>query len=471
MFNLRFGRLSLFILLLGAALFASAPASADCDEPVAPAGRTIYNVDFKTFQYCDGTDWIAMHGAPESTGPSGCDNIGDQCSGGEYDGLYYIGSVGGNDVYAASSDESGTYAWGGYGENDNADSTTDGLTNTDNLVGDGHGHPAAQACRDRGAEWYLPAEDELNLMWVMVDTHGVTAGLNTGGAYYWSSTEYDTFNAWVQVFINGYQYNDSKNVAYRVRCVRRASSGSSACDNPAHPEGTIIYNDDENVMQGCAAGQWHAFGPPGSGATGPSGCDNIGDQCSGGDYDGLYYIGSVGGNDIYAAASDESGTYEYGGYGTDLNGDNSSVAPELDDDGLANTNWLLTSGEGDHEAAQACRDKGADWYLPARDELNLMWEMVDTHGVSAGLNTGGGLYWSSTEHDDGYAWIQRFSDGNQASTHKLSSFLVRCVRRGPGGGSGCASPDGTEGALMYNTNHSVMQYCDGSNWMAIGKQL
>lgn len=46
-----------------------------------------------------------------------------------------------------------------------------------------------------------------------------------GSAYYWSSSEYSASNAWLQGWYSslpGYQYNNGKSFAYRVRAVRRS---------------------------------------------------------------------------------------------------------------------------------------------------------------------------------------------------------------------------------------------------------
>ena len=31
----------------------------------------------------------------------------------------------------------------------------------------------------------------------------------------------------------------------------------------------------------------------------------------------------------------------------------------------------------------------------------------------------------------------------------------------------CTSPAGTEGEQIYNTTHKTMQFCDGTNWVAM----
>lgn len=151
----------------------------------------------------------------------------------------------------------------------------------------------------------------------------------------------------------------------------------------------------------------------------------IGTQCA----DGAVYAGTtVGGARMYVANADESGSYAYGGYTTDLNGDNASAVPELLDDGLANTNWLLTSGAGNHNAAQACRNKGADWYLPAIEELGKIYANRAQLG-HANLPTSTQWYWSSSEYSGNRARLQRFNNGGQPTNDKYLTDPIRCVRR------------------------------------------
>jgi len=38
------------------------------------------------------------------------------------------------------------------------------------------------------------------------------------------------------------------------------------------------------------------------------------------------------------------------------------------------------------------------------------------------------------------------------------------------GGAGCSNPSRSEGAMIFNDNTKVMQYCDGANWVGMGKQ-
>ena len=60
----------IFILLL-LSFFVVIPSYADCINPAGVEGKQIYNTTYKTMQFCDGTNWIAMRG-----GVAG-DNLGN----------------------------------------------------------------------------------------------------------------------------------------------------------------------------------------------------------------------------------------------------------------------------------------------------------------------------------------------------------------------------------------------------------
>ncbi len=103
-------------------------------------------------------------------------------------------------------------------------------------------------------------------------------------------------------------------------------------------------------------------------------------------------------------------------------------------DGPENTNILtLTGGSyvgyADAYAAQYCQNMVyggySDWYLPAKDELKfVLWNnRVEIKGF---LTTS---YWSSTEGNDGGAWLQTFSSGAQNIVGKTNGRSVRCIRR------------------------------------------
>ena len=64
-------------------------------------------------------------------------------------------------------------------------------------------------------DWFLPSKDELNAMYERKGDIGISIGL------YWSSSEYSEDEVWEQDFDTGEQYRVSKEVAGRVRAIRR----------------------------------------------------------------------------------------------------------------------------------------------------------------------------------------------------------------------------------------------------------
>ena len=67
----------------------------------------------------------------------------------------------------------------------------------------------------------------------------------------------------------------------------------------------------------------------------------------------------------------------------------------------------------------------SDWRLPTKRELNLMY-VVYNNGNGASLSRT--YYWSSTEYDYNFAWVQYFGNGSQLSDYKYYFNDVRAVR-------------------------------------------
>ncbi len=87
----------------------------------------------------------------------------------------------------------------------NSENIGKGAENTKLIIKNiGDGKYAAKLCADyRGGgkkDWFMPSYDELNLMYKNLHIQGLGNFVKEG---YWSSTEYNTKEAWVQLFTDG----------------------------------------------------------------------------------------------------------------------------------------------------------------------------------------------------------------------------------------------------------------------------
>ena len=103
-------------------------------------------------------------------------------------------------------------------------------------------------------------------------------------------------------------------------------------------------------------------------------------------------------------------------------------------DGKANTDKVMQRGDSDQYPAFVwCRNKGADWYLPAVDELMVIYSNKPAiNSTLAEYNTEliNGFHWSSTEYEDApkfRAWIVGMIGGGTDFNAKNGSPYVRAV--------------------------------------------
>ena len=127
---------------------------------------------------------------------------------------------------------------------------------------------------------------------------------------------------------------------------------------------------------------------------------------------------------LEAAPNDLSEPYKYGGNGIT----NTSTAVGK---GKSNTESIVKRlGTGTYYAAKACSDYTYngydDWFLPSKDELNLMYTNLCNDGLGNFRNS---YYWSSSEYSSGSAWKQYFSSGFQDSSYRDNFYYVRPIRR------------------------------------------
>ena len=76
-----------------------------------------------------------------------------------------------------------------------------------------------------------------------------------------------------------------------------------------------------------------------------------------------------------------------------------------------------------YNAKRECNELGKDWRLPTKDELDEMYDNKDLIGNFVNTN-----YWSSTDHNSDYAWMQVFTHKLIAKTLKEGHINARAVK-------------------------------------------
>jgi len=137
----------------------------------------------------------------------------------------------------------------------------------------------------------------------------------------------------------------------------------------------------------------------------------------------VFYVDSTGQHGLVCAPSDQ-GTFPWRCFGTDIVGTSTALGT-----GQANTNLILAGCSQRPIAASVCDDlvlNGySDWYLPSRDELQLMYSNLRNQGIGGFSNN---FYWSSSQGSPSDAWGMDFSVGVVGSLDKNNYSQVRAVR-------------------------------------------
>lgn len=200
----------------------------------------------------------------KSFGPPPPPAIGSAYGGGYYAGRIDVSGTLYNLVVAPkASGENSSRAWGVNGVTTGITSVINGPTNSASLAALGASYQAAVFCEGLTiggySDWYLPAINEIEVLYYFLKpstdlnstgygsnanayspepvsqnyTSGSPAQTSAGigfrlgetnafvDASYWSSTEFDSTDAYRKGFYNGDQYQNTKSVTIYVRAVRR----------------------------------------------------------------------------------------------------------------------------------------------------------------------------------------------------------------------------------------------------------
>ena len=128
---------------------------------------------------------------------------------------------------------------------------------------------------------------------------------------------------------------------------------------------------------------------------------------------------------LEAAPSDQSPGAEWGCYEVSLLGAGGTAVGAGEQNTLDIEAGCTTPGTAADLCANLSLGGYSDWFLPSKDELNLMYENLKFFGFGGFADD---YYWSSSEYSAFSAWYQSFFDGNQIYNSKSLNYRVRAVR-------------------------------------------
>jgi hypothetical protein len=139
----------------------------------------------------------------------------------------------------------------------------------------------------------------------------------------------------------------------------------------------------------------------------------------------IFYVDATGQHGLIAAEKDQ-GTLNWGCQYTLISGTSTALGT-----GLANTNAIVNQCPKANIAARICADLvlngKTDWYLPSKDELNLLHQNLYLRNIG---NLQTHRYWSSSQYNAQFAYCQLFNlNLNQLYYDKdLIAYPVRAIR-------------------------------------------
>ncbi|MBN2683246.1 MAG: DUF1566 domain-containing protein, partial [Bacteroidales bacterium] len=145
----------------------------------------------------------------------------------------------------------------------------------------------------------------------------------------------------------------------------------------------------------------------------------------------IIYVNISTGNGLVCAVSDQStGIFWNNGSYISTGAINTAIGA-----GQANTTTIITvQGPGTY-AALACDNLStngySDWFLPSKDELNLIYQnrsIINSTSIANGGSSLSNVYWSSSETHSNLSWMQGFVTGGSAMANKDTNYRIRAIR-------------------------------------------
>jgi hypothetical protein len=306
-----------------------------------------------------------------------------------------------------------------------------GRENTERIVavhGDGEYAAAAVArLRINGFDdWFLPSKDELDAYYNFRRLYRRTAPYEA--APHWTSTESSPSYAFYQLFQDGTQYTDENGLVKGItgnkqfnRSNMHAGSGFRAqrmrvLPMRAFPKGSGVippFEPRSSSDMTCAQGGACVVGDMGPG--GGIVFYDASEKKSWGRYLEAAPIEAEGQRLPWRPRGNKAMIYNNISGG--LTAAEQRVAGKAIGMGAANTSRIVQKVGRRSEYAARYADELVfggkdDWFLPSKDELDLMFKNLHTAESPRGGFTNG-FYWSSSDYNNSTAWLETFTTGQQ----------------------------------------------------------
>lgn len=306
-----------------------------------------------------------------------------------------------------------------------------GKANTERIVaahGDGDYAAAAVArLRINGFDdWFLPSKDELDAYYNFRRIYRRTAPYVA--APHWTSTESSPSFAFYQLFQDGTQYTDENGLVKGIsgnkqfnRSNMHSGSGFPAMrmrilPMRAFPVGSGIiprFEPRSSTDKTCAVGGVCTIGDVGPG--GGIVFYDAGEKKSWGRYLEAAPLEAEGQRLPWRPRGNKAMLYTNISGG--LTAAEQRVAGKAVGMGAVNTARIVAKVGRRAEYAARYADELVfggkdDWFLPSKDELDLMFKYLHTAETPRGGFTNG-FYWSSSDYNNSTAWLETFTTGQQ----------------------------------------------------------
>ena len=285
-----------------------------------------------------------------------------------------------------------------------ADNQTDGAVNMaiiKAISGWESKYPAFKWCADLGEGWYLPAKEELLTICNNKDLINANLTQQLLEDWYWSSTEENyqyggIFCAWGVVVGNGYTNYSIKTYDDYVRAVSAFGNAKPTPELTSAPYAVGDYYND-GKKEGVVFEVW----------------DN-------------------GNSGKIVSMTQSASTLQWS---SDETEQKRLVGADNQTDGAVNMAIIkaISGWESKYPAFKWCADLGECWYLPAKEELDIIHNNKDAINANLTQQLLERWYWSSTEYDyhdsDGvfYAWGVFMYRGGTSNVDKSYYGYVRAV--------------------------------------------